>query len=213
MPDNPEPLVGIVDFFEIGEGEEMMDDVLEVYAKYKKGKWDKKAFLREISKIGGIYVPSLYDVEYNEDGTIKSFKPKYDDVPAVVKKRIINNFDRVSFPENMIVPYTEIVHDRIVLETFRGCTNGCRFCQAGMIYRPVREKSKETLVKQARNMLKSTGYQEVSLSSLSTCDYSDIEGLIHDLMEEHEKDKVAIALPSIRVDAFSVDLIKRNPKG
>ena len=209
---NPEPLVGIVDFFEIGEGEEMMDDVLEVYAKYKKGKWDKKAFLREISKIGGIYVPSLYDVEYNEDGTIKSFKPNYDDVPAVVKKRIINNFDRVSFPENMIVPYTEIVHDRIVLETFRGCTNGCRFCQAGMIYRPVREKSKETLVKQARNMLKSTGYQEVSLSSLSTCDYSDIEGLIHDLMEEHEKDKVAIALPSIRVDAFSVDLIKEIQK-
>ena len=148
----------------------------------------------------------------DRDGTIKSFKPKYDDVPAVVKKRIINNFDRVSFPENMIVPYTEIVHDRIVLETFRGCTNGCRFCQAGMIYRPVREKSKETLVKQARNMLKSTGYQEVSLSSLSTCDYSDIEGLIHDLMEEHEKDKVAIALPSIRVDAFSVDLIKEIQK-
>ena len=107
-----------------------------------KGKWDKKAFLREISKIRGVYVPSLYDVEYNEDGTIKRFKPKYDDVPAVVKKRIINNFDRVSFPENMIVPYTEIVHDRIVLETFRGCTNGCRFCQAGMIYRPVREKTK-----------------------------------------------------------------------
>lgn len=209
---NPEPLAGIVDFFEIGEGEEMINDVLDVYMRYKKGKWDKKAFLREISHIQGIYVPSLYDVEYNIDGTIKSFTPKYEDVPAKVKKRIVTDFDKVDFPEDIIVPYTEIVHDRVVLETFRGCTNGCRFCQAGMIYRPVREKSRETLVKQARQLIKNTGYQEVSLSSLSTCDYSDIEGLIKDLMEEHEKDKVAIALPSIRVDAFSVDLIKEIQK-
>lgn len=204
---NPEPLYDIFDFFEIGEGEEIMDDVLEVYKKYK-GKGKKKEFLREISKIQGIYVPSLYDVTYNEDGTIKEFKPKYDDVKSTVKKRIINNYTNVSFPENIIVPYSEIVHDRIVLETFRGCTNGCRFCQAGMIYRPVREKTREELVKEARALVKSTGYEEISLSSLSTCDYSDIKGLITDLMEEHEDDRVGIALPSIRVDAFSVDLLK-----
>ena len=189
----------------------MMDDVLEVYKKYK-GKNDKKGFLREISKIQGIYVPSLYDVSYNEDGTIKEFKPKYDDVPKEVKKRIINNFDKVEFPVDMVVPYSEIVHDRIVLETFRGCTNGCRFCQAGMIYRPVREKTRDTLVKQAREMVKATGYQEISLASLSTCDYSDIQNLINDLIEEHECNKVGVALPSIRVDAFSVDLIKEIQK-
>lgn len=209
---NPEPLYDIVDFFELGEGEEMMNDVLDVYAKYK-GKGKKKEFLREISKIRGIYVPSLYDVTYNEDGTIKEFKPKYDDVPKVVKKRIIRDFDKVDFPiEDMIVPYTEVVHDRIVLETARGCTNGCRFCQAGMIYRPVREKTRETLIKQARELVKKTGYQEISLASLSICDHSDIQGLIHELMEEHEANKVGIALPSIRVDAFSVDLIKEIQK-
>ena len=208
---NPEPLYDIVDFFEIGEGEEMMNDVLDVYKKYK-GKGKKKEFLREISKIDGIYVPSLYDVTYNEDGTIKEFKPKYDDVPAVVKKRIVNNFTKVPFPTNIIVPYTEIVHDRIVLELFRGCTNGCRFCQAGMIYRPVREKTKEELLELSRELVKNTGYEEISLSSLSTCDYSDIKGLVHDLMDENQEKKVGVALPSIRVDAFSVDLLNEIQK-
>ena len=210
---NPEPLYDIVDFFEIGEGEEMMDDVLEVYAKHKaNGKVNKKEFLREISHIGGIYLPSLYDVSYNEDGTIREFTPKYEDVPAKVKKRIVNNFDKVSFPDEMIVPYTDIVHDRVVLETARGCTNGCRFCQAGMIYRPVREKTTNTLIEQARKALKATGYDEVSLASLSICDYSNIQNLISSLVLEHEADKVGIALPSIRVDAFSVDLIKEIQK-
>ena len=210
---NPEPLYDIVDFFEIGEGEEMMDDVLEVYAKHKaNGKVNKKEFLREISHIGGIYVPSLYDVSYNEDGTIREFTPKYEDVPAKVKKRIVNNFDKVSFPDEMIVPYTDIVHDRVVLETARGCTNGCRFCQAGMIYRPVREKTTNTLIEQARKALKATGYDEVSLASLSICDCSNIKNLISSLVLEHEADKVGIALPSIRVDAFSVDLIKEIQK-
>lgn len=203
---NPEPLYDIVDFFEIGEGEEMMNDVLDVYKKYK-GKSKKKEFLREISKIQGIYVPSLYDVIYNEDNTIKEFKPRYDDVPKTITKRIINNYTKVDFPTNIIVPYSEIVHDRIVLELFRGCTNGCRFCQAGMLYRPVREKTKEDLVELARDLVKNTGYEEISLSSLSTCDYSDIKGLITDLIEEHEEERVGIALPSIRVDAFSVDLL------
>lgn len=209
---NPEPLCDIFDFFEIGEGEEMMNDVLDVYKEFKAQGKSKKEFLREISKIQGIYVPSLYEVTYNEDNTIKEFKPKYEDVPARVKKRIINNYTKVEFPENIIVPYTDIVHDRVVLETFRGCTNGCRFCQAGMIYRPVREKTREDLIKQARKSIESTGYEEISLSSLSTCDYSDIKELIHDLIEEHESEKVGIALPSIRVDAFSVDLIKEIQK-
>ena len=210
---NPEPLYDIVDFFEIGEGEEMMNDVLDVYARHKaEGNFNKEKFLREISKIGGIYVPSLYEVSYNEDGSIKEFKPKYEDVPATVKKRIVQNFDAVAFPDEMIVPYTEIVHDRVVLETARGCTNGCRFCQAGMIYRPVREKTTNTLLEQARKALKATGYNEVSLASLSICDYSNIQNLISSLILEHEGDKVGIALPSIRVDAFSVDLIKEIQK-
>ncbi|MGG7214456.1 TIGR03960 family B12-binding radical SAM protein [Clostridium nigeriense] len=208
---NPEPLYDIVDFFEIGEGEEIMNDVLDVYKKYK-GKGKKKEFLREIAKIEGVYVPSLYDVTYNEDGTIKEFKPKYDDVPAKVKKRIINNFDKVDFPLDMIVPYSEIVHDRVVLETSRGCTNGCRFCQAGMIYRPVREKTTNTLMDQARKMIEATGYQEVSLASLSICDYSDIQNLVSSLILEHGDKNVGVALPSIRVDAFSVDLIKEIQK-
>ncbi|MBS5939427.1 TIGR03960 family B12-binding radical SAM protein [Clostridium sp.] len=208
---NPEPLYDIVDFFEIGEGEEIMNDVLDVYKKYQ-GQGKKKEFLREIAKIEGVYVPSLYDVSYNEDGTIKEFKPKYEDVPAKVKKRIINNFDKVDFPLDMIVPYSEIVHDRVVLETSRGCTNGCRFCQAGMIYRPVREKTTNTLLDQARKMIDATGYQEVSLASLSICDYSDIQNLVSSLILEHGGKNVGVALPSIRVDAFSVDLIKEIQK-
>jgi radical SAM family uncharacterized protein len=208
---NPEPLYDIVDFFEIGEGEEVMDEVLDVYKKYK-GKGKKKEFLREISKIQGVYVPSLYEVTYKEDGTIKEFKPKYNDVPARVKKRIVNNFDKVDFPLDMIVPYSEIVHDRVVLETSRGCTNGCRFCQAGMIYRPVREKTTNTLLDQARKMIDATGYQEVSLASLSICDYSDIQNLVSNLILEHGSKNVGVALPSIRVDAFSVDLIKEIQK-
>ncbi|WP_300348677.1 TIGR03960 family B12-binding radical SAM protein [Clostridium sp.] len=208
---NPEPIYDIVDIVQLGEGEEAINDLLDLYKKHKDN-FDREAYLREASHIQGVYVPSLYDVIYNEDGTIKEFKPKYDDVPKTVKKRIVNNFDNVEFPDSFIVPYSEIVHDRVVLELFRGCTNGCRFCQAGMIYRPVREKSRKTLVKQARKMLKSTGYDEVSLVSLSTCDYSDIQGLVSDLIEEHGKNNVSVALPSIRVDAFSVDLLKEIQK-
>ncbi|MGG5462774.1 TIGR03960 family B12-binding radical SAM protein [Clostridium sp. B9] len=208
---NPEPIYDIVDIVQLGEGEEALNDLLDLYQKHKDN-FDREAYLREASHIQGVYVPSLYDVTYNEDGTIKEFTPKYADVPKKVKKRIINNFDKVEFPDSLIVPYSEIVHDRVVLELFRGCTNGCRFCQAGMIYRPVREKSRKTLVEQARKMLKATGYDEVSLVSLSTCDYSDIQGLVSDLIEEHGKNNVSVALPSIRVDAFSVDLLKEIQK-
>lgn len=206
---NPEPLYDIVDFFELGEGEEIMNDVLDVYKKFK-GK--RKEFLREISKIRGVYVPSLYEVSYNTDNTIKEFKPKYDDVPKSVKKRFVVNLDEVAFPESMVVPYVEIVHDRVILETFRGCTNGCRFCQAGMIYRPVREKSTANLVEAADKLLKSTGYRELSLSSLSICDYSDIKNLITTLIEKHKENHVSVSLPSIRINSFSVDLIKEIQK-
>lgn len=206
---NPEPLYDIVDFFELGEGEEIMNDVLDVYKKFK-GK--RKEFLREISKIRGVYVPSLYEVSYNADNTIKEFKPKYDDVPKSVKKRFVVNLDEVAFPESMVVPYVEIVHDRVILETFRGCTNGCRFCQAGMIYRPVREKSTANLVEAADKLLKSTGYRELSLSSLSICDYSDIKNLITTLIEKHKENHVSVSLPSIRINSFSVDLIKEIQK-
>ncbi|MTK13720.1 MAG: TIGR03960 family B12-binding radical SAM protein [Clostridiaceae bacterium] len=207
---NPEPLYDIADFFAIGEGEEQMEEIMDLYRKYK-GK-SKKEFLREVSHIQGIYVPSLYSVEYKEDGTIKEFKPQYDDVPAVVKKRIIKNFNDVVFPKNLIVPYTEIVHDRITLETFRGCTRGCRFCQAGMIYRPVREKSTDKLLETVEELLKNTGYPEVSLTSLSICDYSDLQNLIHKFIEKYEKEKVGVSLPSLRIDSFSVDLINEIQK-
>lgn len=209
---NPEPIYDIADLFSLGEGEDMLDDVLSLYKECKKAGKSKKEFLREASKIQGIYVPSLYEVSYNEDGTIKEFKAKYDDVPQKVKKRIIQDFDKVPFPEKLIVPYTEIVHDRVTIETFRGCTRGCRFCQAGMVYRPVREKNTETLLSQAEASLKATGYDETSMISLSTCDYSDINNLLQTFMKRFENKKVGISLPSIRVDAFSVDLMKEIQK-
>lgn len=207
---NPEPLYDIADFFVIGEGEEIINEVLDVYKEYKnKG---RKEFLRAIAKIQGIYVPSLYTVDYNEDGTIKEFKPIYDDVPAKVKKRIIPNLDNNIYPDKLIVPYTEIVHDRIVLETFRGCTRGCRFCQAGMIYRPVREKSTSKLMEQVEGLIKKTGYEEVSLSSLSICDYSDIENLVQSMVMKYKDQNVGVSLPSLRIDSFSVELIKEIQK-
>lgn len=209
---NPEPLYDIADLFEIGAGEEMMNDVMDLYSKFKSQGKSKKEFLRAACHIEGVYVPSLYDVSYNSDGTIKEFKPKYDDVPSKIKKRIIKNMDTVEYPDNIIVPYTEIVHDRIMLETFRGCTRGCRFCQAGMIYRPVREKSVDTLLKQADKLIKSTGYDEISLTSLSICDYSQINRLVNALIEKYKDRKVGVMLPSLRVDSFSVDLIKEIQK-
>ncbi len=160
---NPEPLYAIADFFAMGEGEEQMNEIMDLYKEHK-GKSTKKEFLRELSHIEGIYVPSLYTVEYKEDGTIREFKPLYDDVPKKVKKRIIKNFSDVAYPDKFIVPYTDIVHDRIMLETFRGCSRGCRFCQAGMIYRPIREKTTDKLMELAESLIKSTGYSELSLN-------------------------------------------------
>jgi len=209
---NPEPLWDIADFFVLGEGEDVTLEYIDIYKEFKKQGKTKEEYLREISHIRGIYVPSLYEVTYNEDNTIKEFKPKYDDVPKKVKKRIITNFNQVPYPDNLIVPYTEIVHDRITLETFRGCTRGCRFCQAGMIYRPVREKSTDRLKELADKLLKNTGYNEISLTSLSICDYSDIRNLIFSLIEKYKDDKVGVSLPSLRIDSFYVDLINEIQK-
>ncbi len=208
---NPEPLYDIADFFAMGEGEEQMHDIMDLYKKHK-GKGKKKEFLRELSHIEGIYVPSLYTVNYKEDGTLKEFKPLYDDVPKTVKKRIIKDFNEVAYPDKFIVPYIDIVHDRIMLETFRGCSRGCRFCQAGMIYRPIREKSTDRLLELAEKLIKNTGYSELSLASLSICDYSDIQNLIHRFIEKHEKDKVGVSLPSLRIDSFFVDMINEIQK-
>ena len=207
---NPEPLYDIADVFILGEGEEVTHDVLDVY-KEMKGK-SKTEYLRAISKIQGVYVPSLYDITYNEDGTIKEMSPKYEDVPRTVKKRIVADFNANNSPEKFIVPYTEIIHDRIVIETFRGCTRGCRFCQAGMIYRPVREKTTEKLMEEIDVLIKNTGYEEISLSSLSICDYSNIQNLIFSLIEKYGEEKIGVSIPSIRIDAFSVDLIKEIQK-
>ncbi|MCM0648952.1 TIGR03960 family B12-binding radical SAM protein [Clostridium swellfunianum] len=207
---NPEPLYDIADMFVIGEGEEIINELLDLYKEYKlKG---KKEFLRAAAKLQGVYVPSLYEVSYKEDDTIKEMKPIHEDVPAKVKKRIITNLNDNVFPDKLIVPYTEIVHDRIVLETFRGCTRGCRFCQAGIIYRPVREKTTSKLMEQVEGLILNTGYEEVSLSSLSICDYSDIENLVQSMVLKYQDKKVGVSLPSLRIDSFSVDLIKEIQK-
>ncbi|ACO84441.1 TIGR03960 family B12-binding radical SAM protein [Clostridium botulinum] len=208
---NPEPLYNIADMFVLGEGEELNTKILDLYKKYK-GKGKKNEFLREASKIRGVYIPSLYEVTYKEDNTIKEFKPLYDDVPKKVKKVIVNSINDVVYPDKFVVPYTDIVHDRIVLETFRGCTRGCRFCQAGMIYRPVREKKTERLLELSDKLIKNTGYDEVTLSSLSICDYSDIQNLVFSMVERHKEGKVGVTLPSLRIDSFSVDLIKEIQK-
>lgn len=206
---NPEPLWGIADLFCIGEGEEQINEVMDLYRIYEG---DKKQFLRNVCHIEGVYVPSLYEVDYNEDGTIKQFEPIYKDVPSKITKRIIKNFNDIIYPDKLVVPYTDIVHDRIVLETFRGCTRGCRFCQAGMIYRPVREKTTSKLLEQVDKLIKNTGYSEVSLTSLSICDYSDLKNLIYSFIEKYEKEKVGVSLPSLRIDSFSVELINEIQK-
>ena len=207
---NPEPLYDIADLFVMGEGEDVINEIVDLY-KEVKGK-GKAYFLRKVSAVAGVYVPSLYEVEYRDDGTIEKFYPKEEGVPKKVKKRIITDFNNSVYPDKFVVPYNEIVHDRIVMETFRGCTRGCRFCQAGMVYRPVREKHADRLIADAEKLLKSTGYEEISLSSLSICDYSDIQNLVFSIMEKYEKEKVGVSLPSLRIDSFSVELIKQIQK-
>ncbi len=209
---NPEPLADFIDLFILGEGEEVNLELMECYCRVRDGGGDKAAFLREAAKIQGIYVPALYQVEYNEDGTLHSFTPKEPDVPARVRKRIIKDIDKVFYPEKFVLPFCEIVHDRSMLEVFRGCIRGCRFCQAGMVYRPVREKSPERLLSDAQKLYCGTGYDEISLTSLSTSDYSGVEELIDGLLEWGEPKRISVSLPSLRVDNFSAELTERLQK-
>jgi len=209
---NPEPIADIVDFFVIGEGEEVLLEILEKYREFKKSSDTKEDFLKEISKIQGIYVPKFYDIHYNEDNTIKEMVPNIEDVPKTIEKRIIKDLDKVYFPEKLIIPYIETVHDRIPLEIFRGCSRGCRFCQAGMIYRPVREKGTDRLFELAEKLVEETGYEDISLTSLSSCDYSQLEFLISGLINKYEENKIGVSLPSLRLDSFSIDVLKEIEK-
>ena len=207
---NAEPVAEFFDIFSIGEGEEALVELAELYTKMKQdGTYTKSAFLREASHLEGFYVPSLYDVEYNEDGTISKFEPKYDDVPKKVVKRIVNDLNTSYFPLKPVMPYIETVHDRIMLETFRGCIRGCRFCQAGMVYRPVREKSAEVLNAQAQAIYKNTGYNEISLTSLSISDYSCLHEATDLLLDWTDKKKINLSLPSLRADSFTRELMRK----
>ena len=207
---NPEPIAEFFDLFNIGEGEEMLPEIVALYVKMKEAGASKKEFLLEAARtISGVYVPSLYDVEYNEDGTVKSYTPNAEGVPTSVKKRIVENLDTMYFPEAVVMPYLEAVQDRIMLEVFRGCIRGCRFCQAGMIYRPVREKSPETLLRQAKCIYEATGYEEISLTSLSISDYTKLPELTDGLIEWTNEKKVNLSLPSLRIDSFTKELMEK----
>ena len=205
---NPEPIADFVDIFFLGEGEEVDLEVINLYKEHKKKGYSKKAFLRACADIEGVYVPSLYEPSYNEDGTIKAVAP-LDGVKPTVRKRIIRDLNTCYYPDYFVVPYTDIVHDRAMSEIFRGCIRGCRFCQAGFIYRPVREKSVDTIDKQSHDLCRSTGYEEFSLSSLSTSDYTNLEELLDRLLDWAEKEHTNISLPSLRVDGFSDELVNR----
>lgn len=207
-----ECLADFADYYMLGEGEEVMMEVMDAYIRWKKSGAPREEYLRAVSKIDGVYVPSFYNIEYNDDGTVASINPIDDTVPKKVRKRVIENLDDMFVPNKVIVPYMEVVHDRIMLEVFRGCIRGCRFCQAGMIYRPVREKSAESLLKNAKELLKSTGYEEISLSSLSTSDYRELKKLTDELIEITESECISLSLPSLRLDSFSMDLMQKVQK-
>ncbi len=203
---NPEPLADFFDLFYIGEGETRYDDLLDLYKSNRQKGGLRQDFLWQACKLPGIYVPSLYEVAYQEDGTIASFLPKYEDVPATVKKEVEMDVSKTSYPHKPLVPFLKVTQDRVVLEIQRGCIRGCRFCQAGMIYRPTRERSVEMLKECASDMLRHSGHEEISLSSLSSSDYSQLPELIDYLMDFKEKG-VNISLPSLRIDAFSLDVM------
>ncbi|MBR5486128.1 MAG: TIGR03960 family B12-binding radical SAM protein [Oscillospiraceae bacterium] len=209
---NPEPLTAFVDLFLIGEGEEVNLEITELHLKAKNEGWSKEQYLHEAAKIPGVYVPSLYDVTYHEDGTIKAVTPIYDDIPEKITKRIIVDMDKVFYPDKFVVPFVEPVHDRAMVEVLRGCIRGCRFCQAGFIYRPFREKRAETIDKCGKALCDSTGYNEISLTSLSTSDLSEIEPLLDKMLTWSQERKINLSLPSLRVDNFSEALLEKIAK-
>ncbi len=209
---NPEPLAPFMDAFQIGDGEEMMVEFLDTLKKCKAQKMSRNDTLLALAQIEGVYVPKFYDVTYNDDNTIKLFQRNTDKVPEKVHRRILRNFSDAPYPDKIPVPYTEIVHDRIVLEIMRGCTRGCRFCQAGMIYRPVRERKMEKVLEHAENLIKATGYEELSLSSLSSGDYSCLSELVTELMVRYKEKRVGVSLPSMRIDNLVKDSLLETSK-
>lgn len=207
---NPEPLADFFDFAIIGEGEEVMHEVMACYMEWKRNgrEGGRMGFLRRVVQIDGIYVPSFYQPLYNEDMTLKEVVPLAENVPPVVYKRVVKDMNTVDFPTAPIVPFGEIVHDRIMLEVFRGCSRGCRFCHAGMVYRPVRERKPEVLQDLARKLVDNTGYNEISLVSLSSADYSCLAPMVHSMIEEFKDERVSVSLPSLRIDSFCVAIAK-----
>lgn len=206
---NPEPIAPFFDLFYIGEGETVYFDLLDTYKASRESGDSRMEFLKKAAGIPGIYVPLLYDVTYHEDGTIKSFLPNCPEAPETVKKQLVMEMTDAVYPEKPLVPFVKVTQDRVVLEIMRGCIRGCRFCQAGMIYRPVREKNVERLKELARQMLKNTGQEEISLSSLSSSDYRSLESLVTFLIEEFHGKGVNVSLPSLRIDAFSLDVMSK----